>query len=313
MLHLWAMRIAFQTDPIEGLKPGIDNTLLIMQEACARGYEVYYFQPSSLKLDHSGIVEARVSKVHIDLLSEPFYALQPANIMDLSSMDVIFFRQDPPFDMDYITNTYLLERLRDDVVLVNDPYWIRNMPDKLSIFDYKDWLPPTLVTSDAGMIEEFYQSHGPDVILKPLYGFHGNGIERAKSFDCVMKIMGRASEPMMIQPFLPEIRQGNKRFVFFDGEMVGAICTIPDEDFRIYRDSSDHTYALSDEEHVFCDLLGKDLRERGLIFVGVDFIGPYLTEINVGSVASIVRLNALYGGQYEAKLLDRVIARVPSV
>lgn len=225
----------------------------------------------------------------------------------LEEFDVVFFRQDPPVNMAYITNTYLLEHLKaHGVTLVNDPFWIRNMADKLSIFDFPEYLPPTLVSRNITEIEAFFAIH-KDVVVKPLYGFHGHGIIRTRNSAEVEEQLTHTKEPLMLQPFLSEIKEGNKRIVFFDGAVVGALRSIvpdPDKEFRIYRDSIDEPYTLTPEEEVMCEKIGAYLKERGLIFIGIDLIGAYLTEINVGSVGSIYRLDELYHDNFSGKLFD---------
>jgi glutathione synthase len=299
------MKIGFQMCPLDEAKPGYDNSHLLICEALTRGHTVYHFTPDMISLDQTGRLSAPAlllsgSKNGID-------ETQPVTL-DLRDLDVLFFRQDPPFDMAYITNTYLLERLEGEVLFVNHPRWIREMPDKFSIFDYADFMSPTLVSRDPKEIETFFQAHNHDVVAKPLYGFKGHGIERLSSPAQALDILAQTNEPLMFQPFLPEIKEGNKRIVLFNGEIVGALKTVPDGDFRIYRDSQDIAYTPTADEIAFCEKLAPLLRARGLIFVGLDLIGSYLTEINVGSVGSLVRLNQIYNDSFDAKLFDCVEA-----
>ena len=307
------MRIAFQMEYMNETQNGETHTLLMMEEACARGYEVFHYHPDTLSLSEKGIT-ARLAQVHVDLSQEEYYSLQEDQTVDMSTMDVVLFRQDPPFDMNYFTNTLILEELKKDGVLfVNDPYWIRNMPDKHTIFDFKDFLPPTLVSQDIEEIEKFFAAH-KDIVIKPLYSFHGHGIHRSDNIKTAKDMLEHRKEPLMFQPFLPEVYEGNKRFLFFDGDMVGAIITVPekDGDFRIYRESKDLAYEATPEEQELCNKIGKMLKERGLIFVGIDLIGKYLTEINVGSVGSLWRFNEIYGGKWEAKLWDAIERKLKS-
>jgi glutathione synthase len=304
------MKIGFQMHAMEKTVPGEEHTLALMEEARRRGYAGYHFEPGSVSLCEDGTIKAMVAPVEVDCTAQPHYTLGAYEQMDLAELDVIFFRQDPPFDMAYVTNTYLLQRLEDQVLFVNNPRWIREMPDKLSIFDYPEYLPPTLVSRESPDIEAFFAAH-KDVVIKPLYGFHGHGIERTSEVAVALKAAEMSDVPIMFQPFLPEIAEGNKRIVLYDGEIVGALKTVPsDEEFRIYRDSVDVAYEPSAEEIALCAKMAPVLKERGLIFVGLDLIGPYLTEINVGSVGSLLRLNAVYGGSYEGKLFDVIEAKI---
>lgn len=289
-------------------KRGDNHTLFLMEEACRRGYEVYHYHPETLSLTNAGL-RGDMARVHVDQSKNPHYTLEQREIMPLEGFDVVLFRQDPPVDMGYITNTYLLERLKQSgVTLINDPFWVRNMADKLSIFDFPDYLPPTLVSRNMEEIEAFFAMH-KDVVIKPLYGFHGHGITRAQSVEGIATQLAKTDEPLMFQPFLPEIKEGNKRIVFFYGEIAGTLCTPvpdPDKEFRIYRDSVDVAYELTPHERDMCEQIGAVLKERDLAFVGIDLIGSYLTEINVGSVGSIFRMDDVYSDNFSAKLWDIV-------
>lgn len=301
------MKIGFQMFPLANAKPGYDNTLLLIQEANKRGFEAYHFLPDAVSLDETGNLTATARRTYVDLSSNRIEA-GADETLNLEALDILFFRQDPPFDMAYITNTFLLERLEGKVLMVNNPRWIRDMPDKLSIFDFPDFLPPTLITRDPRKINDFFAQHNNDVVVKPLYGFKGKGIIRAQSAAEATPMLQEHPEPLMFQPFLPEIKDGNIRLVLFHGELIGALKSIPDEDFRIFRDSVDVAYEPTESDLKLCAALKPILQERGLHFVGIDLIGKYLTEINVGSVGSLVRLNEVYGGSYEAKLFDRAEA-----
>lgn len=292
------MKIGIQMCPLPAAKPGYDNSLLLIDEALRRGYEVWHWEPQDITLDQSDCVTAKARRV------QDQYQTGEDETLDLRTLDVLFFRQDPPFDMTYITNTFLLERLEDDVILVNHPRWIRDMPDKLSIFDYAAYMPPTLVTRNPTEMRHFFETHQHDCVIKPLYGFKGHGIVRVREEEALLRTLKGTGEPVMVQPFLPEIRDGNTRIVLCDGEIIGALRSIPDEDFRIFRDSADVAYTPSPEEVKLCKTLAPTLKARGLRFVGIDLIGPYLTEINVGSVGSLVRLNAVYGGRHESIIFD---------
>ena len=301
------MKIAFQMEPIDQPAPGDSHTLTLMHEATVRGYDVFHYTPDTVSLDNSGVVCALCATVLVNLGTKPHFDLGEYERHDLSSFDVIMFRQDPPYDIAYVTNTVLLERLRDDVLFVNDPFWIRNMPDKLSIFDFAYYLPPTLVSRNLDEIEAFYAAH-KDIIIKPLHGFHGHGITRSQSVEDAKEKLKEYPEPLMFQPFLKEVLEGNKRVVFFDGEIVGVLNSVPanEEEFRIFRGSKDIAAELSARERKISEEVGAVLKQRGMMFVGIDFIGEYLTEINAGSVGSIFRLDEVYSDNYSAKLYDLI-------
>lgn len=300
------MKIAFQMESPADADREYSASLLLIQEACARGHEVFHYLPENLSLDHNDGIRAFAAPITVDLAKEPHYTLGTYGAVDLTEFDAVFLRQDPPFDMGYLSTTYILERLhRRGVYVSNDPFWVRNMPEKLSIFDFAEYLPPTLVTRDMREIEKFFSEH-KDVVIKPLYSFHGHGIVRCSSAAQARKEIGAANDPLMFQPFLKEIYEGNKRIVLFDGEIAGALSTVlgQGEEFRIFRDSVDVAYEPSESEIAMCKKIGRVCKERGQAFVGIDLIGPYLTEINVTSTGSLARLNKIYGGKFEAKLWD---------
>lgn len=306
------MNIAFQMEPMDEPEPGNSHTLALMHEASRRGYDVFHFTPDTLSLDHTGLVSAPIARVSVDLDADPHYTIGEYARVDLSQFDVIMFRQDPPYDIAYVTNTVILERLHEaGVLFVNDPFWIRNMPDKLSIFDFAEYLPPTLVTRNMEEVEAFYAEH-KDVIIKPLHGFHGHGIVRSSDVKEAKQKLSEHIEPLMFQPFLKEVMEGNKRVVFFDGEIVGTINVVPEseEKFRIYRDSVDEASDLTEREKEICGRIGAVLKQRGMIFVGIDLIGEYLTEINAGSVGSIFRLDEIYDDNFSAKLFDLIERKI---
>lgn len=299
------MKVAFQMENMADTAREETHSLVMMEEACARGHAVFHYHPNSAALGNDGVF-ASAAPVRVDLSRDDYYTLGEYARTDLAGFDLVFFRQDPPFDMGYVTNTHMLERLKaSGVKVINDPFWIRNMPDKLSIFDYPDFLPPTLVTRDKDEIKEFFAKHG-DIVIKPLYGFHGHGILRTSDLRDAMAALEESTAPLMLQPFLKDIAQGNKRIIFFDGAYAGAINSVPqdDQEFRVFRNSVDVAYEPTPREKTLCAKLGPVLKERGLVFVGIDLIGEYLTEINVGSVGTLRRMNRVYGGKAEARLWD---------
>ncbi len=299
------MKVAFQMEHMSETVKGDNHSLLIIQEACKRGFDVYHYHPDTVTMSNDGVF-AKIAPLNVDLTQDEYFKLGEYSKQDLSTMDVIWFRQNPPFDMCYVTNTFMLDFLKDKGVLVsNNPFWIRNMPDKLSIFDYPDYLPPSLVTRDLDEVSNFLDIH-KDIVIKPLYSFHGHGVVRTSVLSEAEVELSKYPEPLLFQPFLPQISEGNRRIVLFDGEIVGALKTInkDENEFRIYRDSVDVACTPTKKELELCQKLSGLFKERGLHFIGVDFIGPYLMEINTGSIGSLLRLNEIYGECFEAKLWD---------
>ncbi len=300
------LKIAFQMEAMEETDPSQNHTLRLMHEACARGYEVYHYQPQQLSL-YNGVVSAPMRRVEVNLEQTPHYRYDEALSINLAELDVVLFRQDPPVDMEYITNTYLLEMVAEHTFIINNPYWIRNATDKLYPFEFKEFMPDTLVSADPVAMQAFKKKH-KDIVIKPLYGFHGHGIVRVETNqDITPYLEEHPHETLLLQPFIPEIVQGNKRIVFLDGEIAGALLTKPAEgEFKVYRNSVDMEYELSPRDKEICAAVGKSLKERGLFFVGIDIIGDYLTEINLGSVGSIWRLDAVYNTNFSAQFWDAV-------
>lgn len=302
------MRIAFQMEPLEETNRLETHTLLLMQEAQDRGHEPWQFHPREVSLLGSKVLAtARPVTLHLD--RDPHFTYGAEKTVDLSTFDVILIRQDPPFNMEYITSTYLLELVCPKTVVVNDPKAIRDFPEKVYPFRFAKYMPPTLVTYSQQAVDDFRAEQG-DVVVKPLYGFHGHGVAHIRAEDGYI-LPDNLMEPLMFQKYLPEVKAGNKRVVFIDGKVDKAIVTVPPEgEFRVYRDSTDHAYELTPREQKLCADIGLDLKKQGLLFVGIDMIGDYLTEINVTSVGSIRRINAIYGGKCEARVWDAIERRL---
>ncbi len=304
------LKVAFQMEVMEETCRLSNHTLLLMQEAQDRGYLLYHFEPKNLSII-DGKILARAREVSVNLDNNPHYQYGKNILLNLSEIDVIHIRQDPPFNMEYITSTYILERVFPNTLVVNNPFWIRNLPEKIYTFDFAEFMPPTLITQDMPLIEDFRNKH-KDIIIKPLYDFHGNGVIHITpidvNFDAYLEMMlGRNSEPLIIQKYIPEIKEGNKRVIFIDGEIAGSLITTPESgEFRIYRNSTDHRYELNERDKKICDAVSRECKEKGLLFVGIDIIGDYLTEINVTSVGSIRRLNQLYDTKIEAEIWDAI-------
>ena len=240
--------------------------------------------------------------------------------MDLAEFDVILMRQDPPFDMAYITATHLLEHVADRVLVVNNPRSVRNAPEKLFVTHFEGLLPPTLITADRSQIIAFREEHG-DVIVKPLFGNGGAGVFRIKPGDenlnSLLEMFSTLyREPVIVQRYLPEVRQGDKRIILIDGEPAGAVSRVPavgEARANLHVGGKAVKAELTDREREICALIGPTLREQGLIFVGIDVIGDYLTEINVTSPTGIQEIDRLDGASLEAKVWDAIEGRLAAV
>ncbi len=290
------MKIAFQMDPIGPIDIAADSTFRLAEEAQARGHELFYYTPDRLAYNQ-GRVEAWGWPLTVRRVKGDHFSLGEARLFDLSEMDVVWLRQDPPFDMFYITTTHLLQRLAPGTLVVNDPFWVRNFPEKLLILDFPELMPPTAIARDLDRIKAFRAEHG-DIILKPLYGNGGAGVFHLPESDRNLASLhelftGFSREPLIAQKYLPEIKNGDKRVILVDGEPVGAINRIPGEGetrSNMHVGGRPEKVALSDRDREICRVIGPRLREKGQVFVGIDVIGTYLTEINVTSPTGIQEL-----------------------
>jgi len=240
----------------------------------------------------------------------------PMEHLDLATADVVLLRQDPPFDMAYITTTHILERLPKSVLVVNDPYWVRNSPEKVFVTDYPDLMPPTLVTSDPETVRAFRAEHG-EIVVKPLYGNGGTGVFRIRKEDenlnTIMEFFASfVREPMVVQKYVPQVRQGDKRIILVDGEPVGAINRVPahgEARSNMHVGGRPEKTQLTDREKEICSRIGPELKRRGLIFTGIDVIGDYLTEINVTSPTGIWEIRRFDGTDIAALIWDAIERR----
>lgn len=309
------LAVAIQMDPIETIDIGGDSTFAMALEAQARGHRLWHYLPRALTL-RDGRLTARARPLTVQAVRGNHHAFGEAETLDLGAVDVILMRQDPPFDMGYITATHLLEHVADRVLVVNDPKEVRNAPEKLLVTHYPELMPPTLITSDRDEIRAFRREHG-DIIVKPLYGNGGAGVFRIRPDDenlgSLLEVYERMyREPIMIQRYLPEIRQGDKRIILVEGEPVGAVSRMPAEGearANLHVGGRAQKTALTEREREICARIGPDLRATGQIFVGIDVIGDYLTEINVTSPTGIHEINRLDGVKIEAVLWDAIEAR----
>jgi len=306
------MKIAFQMDPIGPIDINADSTFRIAEEAQARGHDLFYYTPDRLSYIE-GRVMARGWPLRVQRVEGDHFELGDEETVDLSEFDVVWLRQDPPFDMFYITTTHLLQRLTPGTLVVNDPFWVRNFPEKLLILDFPDLMPPTAIARDLDTIRAFKDEHG-DVILKPLYGNGGAGVfhlpEADRNLSALHELFtGFSREPLIVQKFLPDIKHGDKRVILVDGEPVGAINRIPGKGetrSNMHVGGRPEKVALTDRDREICERIGPLLREKGQIFVGIDVIGDYLTEINVTSPTGIQELERFDGVNVTAKIWDAI-------
>ena len=309
------MKIAVQMDPVMAVDPHADSTYALMREASKRGYELFHYQPTSLSLRGKKLT-AMGEEVEI-LSGNPHARLGPRQRLELSQMDVLLLRQDPPFDMAYITTTHMLEHVMDDVLVVNDPIWVRNAPEKLLVMHYPELMPETLVTCDPLEIRAFREEFG-DIIIKPLFGNGGAGVFKLTRKDpnlasLLEMFAERSAEPLMIQRFLPDVAAGDKRIILADGEVVGAINRVPqagEARSNMHVGGRPEKISMSSRDHEICAAIGPMLKERGLIFVGIDVIGNHITEINVTSPTGLQELDRFDGINSAGILLDAIEARL---
>ncbi|MGX9356879.1 glutathione synthase [Roseobacteraceae bacterium S113] len=310
------MRVAFQMDPISGVDINADSSFRLAEEAQSRGASLFYYSPDKLAY-REGRVIARGHDMQVQRVPDAPAVLGPEREVDLSEFDVIWLRQDPPFDMHYITTTHILDRLRDDVLVVNDPFWVRNYPEKLLVLDFPDLTPPTAIARDLDMLKAFRETHG-DVILKPLYGNGGAGVFKLTAEDRNLTSLhelftGFSREPLIMQKFLPAVSKGDKRVILVDGEAVGAINRVPaagETRSNMHVGGRPEKIELSDRDREICAAIGPLLREKGQVFVGIDVIGEWLTEINVTSPTGIQELERFDGINVAGRIWDAISARL---
>jgi glutathione synthase len=307
-----SLTVAIQMDPIETVKISADSTFALALEAQARGHKLYYYNPRALTL-RDGIVSAVVRPLRVQPVPGDHFALGEPFRYDLSDADVVLLRQDPPFDMGYITTTHLLERIHPKTLVVNNPREVRNAPEKLFVTAFQNLMPPTLITSDPSEIKAFRAEHR-DIILKPLYGNGGAGVFRVKPDDenlgaLLEMFTAFYREPIMVQRYLPAVRQGDKRIILVDGEFAGAINRVPAEGearSNMHVGGRPDPIEPSARDLEICAVIGPELRARGLIFAGIDVIGDCLTEINVTSPTGIQEIKR-FGGPDGAALIWNAI------
>ena len=309
------LKVAFQMDPIGAVDIEADSTYRLALEAQARGHEVFQYLPDALFFQQ-GRVMARGWPIELRRRKGDHVSFGLETEVDLGDWDVVWLRQDPPFDMHYITTTHLLEMLAGRTLVVNDPFWVRNAPEKLLVLGFPDLTPPTLIARELRTIRAFKAEHG-DIILKPLYGNGGAGVFRLDPNDRNLAALhelfaGFTREPLIAQKFLPEVAQGDKRVILVDGEPVGAINRIPavgETRSNLHVGGRAEPVALTERDREICGVIGPVLRDKGQVFVGIDVIGGWLTEINVTSPTGIQELERFDGVNVAARIWEAVEAR----
>jgi glutathione synthase len=310
------LNVAVQMDPISKIDISGDSTFAMMLEAQRRGHSLFHYHVKSLALQN-GILSAQGEPVVVRDEKGNHFTAAPQEKIDLSTQNVILMRQDPPFDMSYITATHLLDRIHPKTLVVNDPTEVRNQPEKLYLLDYPHFMPETLITRDISEIEAFRREHD-EIILKPLYGNGGAGIYKTSksdmNFGSLMEMFQQLyPEPFIAQRYLPEVRKGDKRIILVDGKVAGAINRVPasyDHRSNMHAGGEATPTTLTKREHEICEALGPDLKRRGLIFTGIDVIGDYMTEINVTSPTGIRQVKRFGGNDIAALIWDAIEARL---
>ncbi len=309
------LKIAFQMDHIESINIAGDSTFALMLEAQERGHELYHYTVATMAQE-DGEIFAALESVTVKDEAGDHYQLGDAVRTNLAEMDVIHMRQDPPFDMGYISATHLLERIHPNTLVVNDPAQVRNAPEKIFVTEYPDLMPPTLITRSEAELRRFKEKYG-DIVMKPLYGNGGAAVFRLRkedqNFGSLMGLFGEIFvEPWVAQQFLPDVKDGDKRIILVDGEPVGAINRIPAADdlrSNMVQGGQAQKTELTEREIEICARIGPALKERGFIFVGIDVIGGYLTEINVTSPTGIRAIKKLDGIDIAALIWDNIEAK----
>jgi glutathione synthase len=311
-----SLAVAIQMDPIETVNIDADSTFVLALEAQARGHALFHYLPQDLTYSH-GRVRARARALKVRREKGNHYTLGAPEMLDLATMDVVLMRQDPPFDMAYITATHLLEHIHPQTLVVNDPAHVRNAPEKLFVTHFPELMPPTLITSDRAEIVAFRAEH-KDIILKPLFGNGGAGVFHLRPDDenlnaLIEMFTARSREPIIVQRYLPEVRGGDKRIIIVDGKPAGAVLRVPvagEARANLHAGAKAMQTTLTKRERDICEAIGPSLSQRGLIFVGIDVIGDYLTEINVTSPTGIQEIGRFDNIKIEAQIWDATERRL---
>ena len=309
------LRVAIQMDPIESIDIDGDSTFALALEAQRRGYPLHHYQPQNLVFSE-GRLSARARPLQVRRKKGDHFTLGTSEVIDLKDMNVVLMRQDPPFDMAYITATHLLEHVHPKTLVVNDPAHVRNAPEKLFVTHFPELMPPTVITSDREEILAFRKTH-KDIIVKPLYGNGGAGVFHVtpedENLSALLEMFTRLfREPVIVQAYLPEIRQGDKRIILIEGKAAGVINRVPppgEARANMHAGATPMKAKLSKRDEEICEAIGPALKERGLIFTGIDVIGRFLTEINVTSPTGIQQIDRFDGVSLESDIWDAIERR----
>jgi glutathione synthase len=313
---MMSLAVAVQMDPIEKINFAGDSTFALMLEAVKRGHRLYHYTPDRLTWSADGIT-ALAAEISVRDKPGDYFTLQPAARIALAGVDVVLLRQDPPFDLGYITSTHLLEQLPQRVLVANDPAAVRNAPEKLFVMDFPQFMPPTLITRDRAEIATFLDAHG-EVVVKPLHGHGGAAVFKLvrsdPNFGSLYDLFATTfKEPWVVQAFLPAIAKGDKRIILVDGVAAGAVNRIPaPNDIRanMVRGGAAAAADLTAREKEICATIGPELKRRGLLFVGIDVIDGYLTEINVTSPTGLRAIRNTGGPDVAALIWDAIEAKL---
>jgi glutathione synthase len=311
-----SLAVAFQMDPLDRINPAADSTYMLVLEAVKRKHALFHYVPQDLSLTQGRVTARARSFTARRDPSKPFETGKE-EVIDLAALDVVLMRQDPPFDMAYITATHLLEHVHPETLVINDPVRVRNAPEKLFVTHFADLMPPTLITSDRMSLLDFRKEYG-DIIIKPLFGNGGAGVFHIRPDDenlnALLELFTQLyREPIVVQKYLPEVRKGDKRIILIDGEAAGAVNRVPaggEARANLHVGGRAEKSGLTSRERDICSAIGPTLREHGLVFVGIDVIGDYLTEINVTSPTGIQEINQFDGVTLETQIWDAIERRV---
>lgn len=309
------LRVAVQMDPLQDIDITGDSTFALMLEAQARGHKLWYYEVGQMWLEAARLT-ARAKPVRVQNIAGAHYEFGPETLIDLGTMDVVLMRQDPPFDMAYITATHMLEHIMASTLVVNNPIAVRNAPEKLLVTQFPHLMPPTLIARDRQAIQAFRAQYR-DIIIKPLFGNGGTGVFRLTPDDenlgsLLDMFFTTSREPLMIQRYEPAVRQGDKRIILIDGEPLGAINRVPaagDVRSNMHAGGVAHPTHLTTREQEICAAIGPTLKQQGLIFTGIDVIGDYLTEINVTSPTGLQQIARFDHVNLAAKIWERIEAK----
>ena len=313
-----SLRVAVQMDPLAGIGIAGDSTFALMLEAQARGHQLFHYLADALTFA-DGRVYAGAHPVSVQPVAGNHFELGEFTILDLGAdIDVVWMRQDPPFDLGYITATFLLERIQSETLVVNDPAAVRNAPEKLWVLDFARFMPPTVLTRSEGVARKFLAQHG-EAVLKPLHGNGGKAVFKigadGANLSALLEMFNATyREPHVLQAFLPQVADGDKRIVLVDGEFAGAINRRPAQGeirSNLAAGGTAEAAGLTDTEQEICAALGPELKRRGLLFVGIDVIGGrWLTEINVTSPTGIVAIDRFNGSDTPGLIWNAIEARL---